>query len=103
MEQMILEHPQLVSNVGIAGVLLMFIVYLINSHKEREKFWVEKFEASYQDLKEQLEDTKRKVEVNHQLFSETTKHYKENSKTYREEVFEKLDAIEKRCKCKGAC
>lgn len=103
MEQMILEHPQLLSNVGIAGVLLMFIVYLINSHKEREKFWVEKFEASYQDLKEQLEDTKRKVEVNHQLFSETTKHYKENSKTYREEVFEKLDSIEKNCKCKGAC
>lgn len=103
MEQMILEHPQLLSNVGITGVLLMFIVYLINSHKEREKFWVEKFEASYQDLKEQLEDTKRQVEVNHQLFSETTKHYKENSKTYREEVFERLDSIEKNCKCKGAC
>ena len=102
MEQMILEHPQLVSNVGIAGVLLMFIVYLINAHKEREKFWVEKFEASYQDLKEQIETTKQKAEVNHQLFSETIKHNKEDLKTYREEVFMKLDSIEKSCKCKGA-
>lgn len=103
MEQMILEHPQLVSNVGIAGVLIMFIVYLINSHKEREKFWVEKFEASYQDLKEQIETTKQKVEVNHQLFSETIKHNKEDSKSYREEVFLRLDSLEKNCKCKGAC
>lgn len=103
MEQMILEHPQLLSNVGIAGVLIMFIVYLINSHKEREKFWVEKFEASYQDLKEQIEATKQKIEVNHQLVSETIKYNKEDLKTYRAEVFVKLDSIEKSCKCKGAC
>ena len=102
MEQILIEHPQLVSSVGVAGVLLMFIVYLITSHKEREKFWVEKFEASYQDLKEQIESIKQKVEVNHQLISETIKYNKEDLKTYRAEVFVRLDSIEKSCKCRGA-
>ena len=97
MEQMIMEHPQLLSNVGIAGVLIMFIMYLINSNKEREKFWTDKFENSYQDLKGQIEATKHKVEMSYELFSQTIKNYSENSKSYREEIFERIDSVKKTC------
>lgn len=92
MEQ-ILAHPQLFSNLGIASVLLIFIFYLIQSHKEREKFWTEKFENSYVDLKDKLDNIYMKVEMNYELVSQSMKHYQEHTQQFRQDMLDRIDAI----------
>lgn len=82
MEQLI-QHPQLFSNLGIAGVMGFFILYLMKIHNDTKKYWRDKFETHLHDTIETQKEMLKELEVSNTMFKEHLKQTKDlmNEKT----------------------